>query len=232
MYCTEVNEASLNLFKNLLKEKSFNTEKTNLIDQAYLVVDFDRLVAVISYCTWGIPVPNSDLIKIISDFKPNQRQRCVMVARDVIATIDKFDIKTGRYFPDFVEECSGDIQSQLPLLEEKKCTVCAKGAMLLSFIRFWDKVQFEDIIYSSGQLTGKKITNVLKEIFDEHQLALIERSFEDWGNTIIDSRLLSPYEDKICRLFSLKYSCPKERLLTIMRDIAANGGEFKPYNYV
>ncbi len=116
----------------------------------------------------------------------------------------------------------------------KSCSVCARGALLLSTVaRSNDYCVNLDLVVSKtgGYNHTKKskakstIDRRLEQIFDGEQLALIECAFEKGMN----AEVLSDEQYGKARDFGYQYPySDNDRLLAIFKNILKNDGTFKP----
>ncbi len=159
-----------------------------------------------------------------------KQQLAVDIAKDVIKWIRvrKLKIKDhGSYLSGDLKGCADvvyqdQVQPHLPALR-KHCDVCAKGAMLLSYIELKNKVTFGQVIrlgpwtpYAQSRRASchgsSCIAEALDGAFDRDQLDRIEDAFECWdGNE-----------------WGKKFKTPGKRMIAICQNIIENNGEFKP----
>lgn len=108
-------------------------------------------------------------------------------------------------------------------LEEVVCTVCAKGALFMSYVGRVNKETFTQWGMSNDPTSDEH--KKLREIFDNRQLAAIEYAFE--GQQFINSVVFSRSERADFENFYFNNSSDVERLKLICENIIANKGEFK-----
>ena len=166
--------------------------------------------------------------------KPEQR---VAIARDVIKQIDTgfYIAQQGTYLA--VGDFSKNIVSEkfdrvLGSIKRQggNCDVCGIGACFTSLVRLGDKVNTSDLIsenlIESGDNFGDTVMKYkLKEVFTPVQLSMIECAFEkstNFGSAPLEKRIAAENFGCINRFNST------ERLISIMRNIIINKGEFKP----
>jgi len=158
-------------------------------------------------------------------------EKRVQIAQDVLKRLQFLNVQRGQYIDiqkPLYKEITEDLQKHLTCGAklEKKCDVCAKGAMFLSYVRFYDKYTLEDVAwyYEDGEnyaANGADITFAMTDIFDREQLDLIEQYFESsksvcWNNPCHQ------------HFYADKYPDAKDRLRAIMKNIVRNKGIFKP----
>ncbi len=167
-----------------------------------------------------------------------KQQLAVDIAKDVIKWIRARKLKInndGNYLEgDLGKSCQirrGDqIQDHLPTLR-RKCDVCAKGAIFLSYIELKNKIKFgyelkvpsEWDNTSSISYSGNWICSRLGDAFTRENLDLIESAFE------VAVMGTSDYEAaKRAIDFGYKFGTPGKRMIAICQNIIENNGEFKP----
>jgi hypothetical protein len=137
-----------------------------------------------------------------------QADMAVKLAKDVLAQLDKrlYKVKTGDYFNPYMYANyralpdEADLKKNLPLVQ-KKCEVCADGALFLSLVRKENNVTVEE------GWNRKRLEDKIGE-----QTNLIEFAFEQ----------SSMYYPEFA-----KYP-PRTRLRKIMHRIIKNNGIFDP----
>lgn len=179
------------------------------------------------------------------------RQKAIMVATDVIAQLKTKNIKTMRgayieYFniSSFDFEISTASEVGRHVIQNAKCTVCAKGAIFLSAIQRSNEMNLGDVrtVSRVGQLSGswdgvennpaniqitKKITEV-DRIFTRDNFDMIEAAFERDGCFAIFSHIDTR---NACADFGFRYDNSDIRLVAICMNIIKNGGVFDPVKY-
>jgi hypothetical protein len=164
-------------------------------------------------------------------------EKAVAVAKDVLAQLRKPNCggmkvaNDGSYFAtDFYltdEDYKKDLQDILPKVLEEGCTVCARGAALISKARLFDKVPVikitGDTWWNSGGIYVDQddTAELLKGVFSKKTLHAIECAFEQ--DPCMDHSLPCEYG---AALFGRRYDDPVKRLAAIMRNIVKNNGEF------
>jgi hypothetical protein len=126
-------------------------------------------------------------------------EKRVAIARDVLARID-----AGLLVPSGCAYTHDSIKgSGKDYFNSNQCSVCAKGALLCSWIGNFNKYNIEDI-------RGRGTVKELRDLFGDETLKLIEIYFEGWS--------LPDTGKKVDRM----------TLTQIMQNIIDNGGEFIP----
>lgn len=122
---------------------------------------------------------------------------------------------------------------------ERVCSVCARGALLLSTIHKENTFTFSKLDDSDcGSFHADSIVDKrLLHLFSAKQIALIEEAFEvgyeeDYiGEEKVFNTILSIKEAHPAHIFHDKYqSSDNQRLLAILENIVKNKGLFKPQN--
>lgn len=154
------------------------------------------------------------------------------VVKDVLFQIehDRITVEQGAYYSfagkKFVQYVGID-GFELPTRE---CTVCALGALLVSYLRK-DNSKF-DVIEKAGPMPGyagaKLIDSILGDIFEPKQIQMIEVAFEGDSLGYCRADLLSEHEQNLCFDFREKYPEAKDRLIGICHNILQNNGTFHP----
>lgn len=183
--------------------------------------------------------------------RPEKR---VLLAKDVIAQIKAKKIvpDVGRWVlvneldnyedPDEARKL-GKQSAQKAILgaDVQPCNCCALGGLFLSCTLFNNKTtvsELHNIGIGEEIDTGEKFKNGLDKIFSAQQLRLIEIGFEGrhgWSGDKLPSQLdvdddgayLSP-SDQAALDFYEDNPNKSDRLVTIMKNIVANEGEFIP----
>ncbi len=166
--------------------------------------------------------------------KDERRQMRIDVANDVLKHLHALQISTGTYVMGKIPATltgDEDAQEHLPIIR-KECRVCAKGAMVLSYIGLYDKLRLNDIFdIDDESYEGKRLVDaedgqlceILETGFDKDDLNKIEAAFELWttAETICDDN--APYH------FGKQYDYnPVIRLQAIMQNVVDNNGDFHP----
>lgn len=155
--------------------------------------------------------------------------KAIAVAKDVIKQLNKLhlsstyvSIRSDKHSLDEIE--AKDLQEVIDEIQ-KKCQVCAMGAVFLSKIRLYNGVTTQNLLqYNTGYYRGYSpllkpfLVESLKDCFTEENLDEIERSFELWNGPL----------DNTCYQFGIKYKTKKARLRAIMKNIIKNNGVFIP----
>ncbi len=177
-------------------------------------------------------------VKHDKEFKklwPGDQQK-VAIASDVIMSLKAKRINTNRstyvLFDDDINLKSKDNQDLevRDVIKDKKCSVCALGAMFISAIDIHDSLKVRDSLYfSSGCFGRTAVYNYLQRFFSEEELTLIEIAFE--GSLLFGHsgrHLPSQIEMDKALEFNSHISNKKERMIMIMLNIIANNGKFIP----
>jgi hypothetical protein len=168
--------------------------------------------------------------------KPQQR---VAIAKDVIAQLKakKYRARAGTYLTnaklDSVlkrEDDSPDKQLQQVLFSKNAgtCDVCGIGALMVSGVRFADKLTVGDL---GPQPDWQWVIGYyLNTWFELSQIDLIESAFET-STTVgrrvcIDESFKCALNDAVA--FGRRYQTDGTRMIAIMRNIVRNRGEFVP----
>jgi len=161
-------------------------------------------------------------------------QKRVAIAKDVIKQIAarNFRPKGGIYVSLAKPEAGmGDYETTADKAffnarKRKPCVVCAKGAMVCSTIRLFNK--FSDSIAA----LEPSVENVLRRNFGKRMGDMIECAFEQWDFDGYDghenNHILGKDAVNRSYAFGLKYRSNTKRIIAIMRNIIANKGTFKP----
>ena len=148
-------------------------------------------------------------------------ERRVEVAKDVIRTIKAGKLVAGH--EGYVDsrsiapkEKEDDRAWARRLMSENKCTVCARGAMMLCKVAKHDGFDVKRIrpnYFGELEIGQDDTSQALSDCFSDHQLSLIECAYEWWGEWEFDAWCDLP---------------ANERMIKIMKNIIANEGTFKP----
>lgn len=171
-----------------------------------------------------------------------KREKAVLVAKDILKYVNKRVYKpiTGCYirYPELKRPIPvGEQQLQKHLSKIKDCHVCAIGSIILSSIRLGNEVTTSDLDlhYSIGlnQIKkSKRVTNLLKSVFDKKTLLIIENCFEsviEEGDRVgkhIFGATLTEEEERKCSSFYAQFNSSTDRLIAICNNIIENGGKF------
>lgn len=161
----------------------------------------------------------------------SRHEKMVVVCQDVIGDIEAersfayinstlFDIQDGWLGIDFNDNDSGQ-----EVLSDYKCNICAKGGLMASWVRRFNKYTIREIRNFSADVTYKYYPEELLEIFGSELLDKIELCFE--GSWVIE-KPWNQYRDSDARIYSVAFSnisCANERLIAIMQNIIDNKGE-------
>lgn len=180
--------------------------------------------------------------KVIELSTLSEKQIRIMLAKDVIASLEAerlisrsgswVRLETDRCDTDyFSSEIIADSDVELQeLIKDKRCEVCALGALFIEGIRRFDNFTVEDL--SDGySIDNDDIGIYLEGIFDEDQLMLIEVAYER-GHGGYNVRF--DFHDDMLKQgeraveFGLSIKDDRERLIAIMQNIIDNDGTFIP----
>lgn len=144
------------------------------------------------------------------------------LAKDVLAQLRYQKIRAGSYFlptPEINDliYVNCDTQAQKYMGKLRKCSVCAKGALVLAYIKKYNNLKLSDIEDTAGD--EDTLANLLEGFFSLEQLNLIEHVFECRD----DSFYIQDYK---CIILRKKVPNDKTRLRLIMQNIVKNGGVF------
>jgi hypothetical protein len=152
----------------------------------------------------------------------------VAVAKDVIAqmTAKAYQPGSGYVFMEFKEplpQGATDLREVLGL-PTARCEVCARGALLLSKARLYNAVPLKTIRSSQHVCCGQWFTeSALADVFSAETLMLVEAAYEQCYHFAANLK-----ERYAASQFGSQYRDDTERMVAIMENIIANGGEFKP----
>jgi len=164
-------------------------------------------------------------------------ERKVEIAKDVIKHIqaENLNIRDGLGYivPDTARghldlrdraNTRTELDSEGCDLVRKHCTMCARGALLISRVDVGNKLGWSDI--GSGHAGSGHTVWGLKDAFTISELKLIEAAFERSDNYASST---TRRELKIdAREFGKGHADPSDRLLAVMQNIVDHDGEFKP----
>jgi len=166
------------------------------------------------------------------------------IARDVLNQLSILRVDRGRYISgpyEYVEpEPSGTMHDHEVYLYER-CTVCALGACLLSYVRMHDDVPIQRILAARPQSPLKSarwsieaasidVIWELRKVFNQEQLDLIESAFERFDMSVHQTNVNAAIS------FGMHYAKDKDGwpthehavLAAIMRNILEHRGHFVP----
>jgi hypothetical protein len=173
-----------------------------------------------------------------------EEPKAVQVARDVLAHIRAYIVRTGSYVSGNVlrkdVNKDGDLQDNLDVVAES-CNVCALGAMLLSKARLYDDVPMRAVLgqaamsdyvgpYLSITMERQNVVGQLEDVFESHQLAMIESAFEMKHMTTLPLTREQANRLYDAVAFGISYAPyhSHTRLKAIMENIIENKGVFNP----
>jgi hypothetical protein len=143
-----------------------------------------------------------------------RRERRIAVAKDVVADIlaARYEVRQG-YSYVRSDAAPETLDGQEWAEQLGYCTVCARGALMVTKLRNYDNWKADDVIGRPPSFTHTRVepvetTLALHDCFSEAQLLVIERYFErdQWSDT----------------------HCADDRLLAIMQNIVDHDGRFVP----
>lgn len=165
----------------------------------------------------------------------------VAVAKDVIAQIKagRYEVQTGAYFniservSDFFRGLFGlgikdvgkeQMKDYMKEITAEPCTVCAKGAAFLSYVKLFNKTPMSRIFDGDGDFFGDADpTDNGFDLFGD-KAEMMEAAFEgDDINGVLSEAALEKALD-----FNARYGDAESRLIAIMKNVIKNNGTFKP----
>lgn len=152
-----------------------------------------------------------------------------MIAKDVIKHLKRKNRKIRPMTGVFFEAYSNGLKAGADLMEASKkrtfkCEVCGIGAIFIAAV-----MRHDDINYRSHLNSREPIHDYLKPWFTKNQLCLIESAFERVRTT--DGDYNPALYDACIAAKDWGYRAPSDpgaRLIAIMENVIANGGEFHP----
>ena len=167
--------------------------------------------------------------------KLTKTEKRIAIAKDVIAQIKSKrllpQIGNGFLLPRMTnfENSWADGYTNLQvgtILADRKCEVCALGAMFVSTIDMRDQATCNSLrVPRVDSIRRTQIHEYLDDIFSVSQLTIIERAFEvdklDFDDESVAGALA-------CEAFGLAIDDASDRLIAIMTNIIENKGQFKP----
>lgn len=190
--------------------------------------------------------PEYEMAEAVETVAAVEESKAVQVARDVLAHMSCYNVRTGAYLTGIVPRQDvikdGDLQDNLEQVATN-CNVCALGAMLLSKARLYDDVPMRAVLgqgvmsdykgpYLSITMERRNVVGQLEDVFGWHQLAMIESAFEmKHMNT---TPMTAEQADRLCDAvnFGISYAPyhSHTRLKAIMENVIENNGVFNPPN--
>lgn len=162
-----------------------------------------------------------------------EAERRVEIAKDV-----KESIQAGEYGKiatnHYVYGCFESSGKMCPTRQDiqaikQSCSMCARGALLISRVAKFNKLSFHDLSARNGKAwtDEEETTEGLKGAFTERQLKSIEQAFEGWDS---DGTRLEGVrdEDDPHVVFHNSHPNAEDRLLAIVQNIIDHDGDFKP----
>lgn len=175
-------------------------------------------------------------------------KRRVAIARDVIAHLERNEltIEVQNGYVSLTEPTDGGSTNRISQEQHygnitpkqcdvirQTCTMCARGALLISRIDMFNSISWTDIQNARG--VGQIMTTTgLDGAFGREQLNLIECAFEGtscWCNPpadYVDDLKIIRTRRLACKWRKQHYGNPANRLLAIMQNIVDHRGTFKP----
>lgn len=156
-----------------------------------------------------------------------QKANAVLVAQDVLKQLHRksvpLKVNKGCYFRILADYRNyalpqGELQNYVDVVQER-CEVCARGAMVLSKARLLNDVLVDRVIRMDQDATA----NLLKDVWDEKQLDLMEAAFEVCSNYYEEHSKGLAY-GAVC--FGAKFPDARKRLAAIMKNVVENAGVF------
>mgnify|MGYP000678179363 CR=1 FL=1 len=168
--------------------------------------------------------------------KMTDAEKRVEIARDTLLriNINKFNFNRTCTVDGLEDYTDSDYESVKDIINTKsipECTVCAKGAMFLSYVGRVNDFIIGDI--DDFSCSDSSIVKKLNEIFELDQMHLIETAFET--SIIHDDEMDKPLYaecEKVREIYRSKYWNKKDRLKSICKNIIKNNGTFVPQDLV
>lgn len=146
-------------------------------------------------------------------------EKRVAVAKDALKQLhtEKYLAETGTYIGCNIDDTLGSDwrpdQAQKELKTMKPCSVCARGALLLSAVRKFNEATVSDVLQTKEWPSA--------DLFGWEQLSLIEAAFELW-----EENGGKPMPKAFA--FGNKFTNDHDRLVAILKNVIKNNGTFKP----
>lgn len=168
------------------------------------------------------------------------REKAVVIARDVLANLDAFRFVDGYYFAipgnSYWEQFQDDLQQHVEKVT-CDCEVCLLGACLLAKAKLYNEVKLKNLITGDRQefcsrpsfVERKSVLDHLKDIFDPFDLDLMEVAFEG-TKELLGLEVKKGTEEIMKRAVKMgnAYDNHWERTRAIMENIIDNNGRFIP----
>jgi hypothetical protein len=187
-----------------------------------------------------------------------RQERKVALAEDVLKRLAEESLhtrtETGIIAPEILgdhrlikhhsENISDYVSQESCSMMRSQCTVCAKGALLLSRIDKFNHIRWNqiaegtpyDVNYIVLDATNPRAEKLLSDAFSAKELALIEAAFEcskEYIERIVPVLLAETIEirEKFAdaERFGKSHQDDNDRLYAIMSNIVDNEGDFKPW---
>jgi len=185
------------------------------------------------------PPSNADFANMTA---PEKR---VIIAKDVIAALNaKRYAAKRKVYVEFMDPLSFEASDQLDkVIKDKKCDVCAIGAVFISAVDRFDNLKCEDVVIHTRSastmefhfeqfgdrlgingITSSGIMNYMTDFFDRNQLRLMEAAFECENIACyLDTQIINRAIE-----FGRAESNIENRLIKIMQNVIENDGTFNP----
>jgi hypothetical protein len=163
--------------------------------------------------------------------KMSRTEKKVAIAKDVIAQIKAKKLKVASGYGYVVGDLIDDLdvlKKYLPSQEiackmQKECSVCARGAMMLSRVAKFNNYEFTASMSKIG-IDNEDTFDALKDAFTQHELDIIECCFEGWICGNLTDEDIEDYDiDKWSNIED-----DEDRLMAIMQCIIDHKGVFRP----
>lgn len=167
--------------------------------------------------------------------KKTAAQKRIEICKDVIENITTaqyrlesensyLSVNYNSTFSLNVVDSSDVIQQCIPAIK-KNCTLCAKGAILISKIDKFNNVTS----LNTSDISSEYIEDSLEGIFDSNDLDLIETAFEcdDYYSYYRDGLDDEALSNKAIK-FGKQFDDDSDRLMAIMQNVIDHDGKFTP----
>jgi hypothetical protein len=182
------------------------------------------------------------------------RDKRIAVARDVLLQLDRPDLPlavvssmgyvTGHLFVGIRPE--DDVQAHVDAIQAH-CSVCQKGALLLSKARLFDAVPASTILYDIDTFRAEdgtiaevaafpdEVNAALADLFDRLTMDMLEAAFEKSTDTIDfeddDGNAIHDDYGQACLSLAARYGKwypdDRDRVRACMKNMIINDGEFR-----
>lgn len=173
----------------------------------------------------------------------NAAQKRVLVAKDVLAQLKAKTIRanSGWWVSTDATVIEGEESLQKQLIAGATCEACALGSVMVSLVRFTNRVTVEEAedTFGSCPLNFSKVYSGdaddktgITRIFSKRQIQLIESAFERGEGYFQEDNDIDGFyvtnEVLAATRFGRKYETDHNRLVAIMENIVRNKGTFIP----